>query len=271
MTFLPKHSLDLDSNPLIGMVHLPPFKRSYKEILKFSLAEAKVLKEAKFDAILIENFHDTPFPKERIPDENLLIMGLVVNEIISQVNIPCGVNILRNACVQALSVATITQASFIRCNIYEGVYITSQGFIEGAAYHIQKKKHELRSEVKILADIHVKHATPLGNVSLIDSAKNALGRGCADAIIVSGKETGKIINLETLKTFVESFKIKPILGSGLTHDNLNDYHPLISGAMVGSCLKTDVKDLSSPIDSTKAGKLAKAWNKQKNMMHSKNL
>jgi len=263
MTFLPKHSLDLDSNPLIGMVHLPPFKRSYKEILKFSLAEAKVLKEAKFDAILIENFHDVPFPKERIPDEKLLIMGLVISEIISQIDIPCGVNILRNACVQALSVATITQASFIRCNIYEGVYITSQGFIEGAAYEVQKKKHDLGSEVKILADIHVKHATPLGQVSLVESAKNALGRGCADAIIVSGKETGKIINLKTLKTFVESFGIKPILGSGLTLNNLDEYHPFISGAMVGTFLKTNVNDLSSPIDSVKAKDFAIAWNKGK--------
>ena len=247
------------------MVHLPPLikpfgaSNSIEDILEISIQDAITLENAGFDAVLIENYHDTPYPKYRLDDTKFLLMSSLVNKIISNMKVPCGVNLLRNACVQALIMATVNQGSFIRCNIYEGAYVTDQGIIESVADEVQQKRREFRSKVKILADVHVKHATPLGQhpFSLMESAKNALNRGNADAIVVSGRTSGTLIDVTRLKNFVQSSKIKPILGSGLTIRNLSEVFPYISGAIVGSSIK--VTDLYSPVDIEKAKTLAKGW------------
>jgi membrane complex biogenesis BtpA family protein len=254
--FVPRPPLDLSSKPIIGMVHLPPLDQAFDmsntddSIFEISLQDAIALEEAGFDAILIENFHDTPFPKYRLDDEKFILMSTIVKEVGSKISIPWGVNVLRNACVQALIMATVNKGSFIRCNIYEGAYVTDQGIIESVAKDVQKKKREINSKVQILADVHVKHATPLGDFSLEEAAKNAITREGADAIIVSGKTTGTLIEISRLKNFVEMTKIKPILGSGLSSNNLSEVFPYISGAIVGSSIK--VADISSPIDIEKA-------------------
>ncbi len=267
--FFPKIPLDLSTKPLIGMVHLPPLIKpfnasdSFEDIFEISVQDTITLEKAGFDAILIENYHDIPFAKYRLDDVKFILMNSVVNKIISKMNIPCGINILRNACVQALMMATINQGSFIRCNIYEGAYVTDQGIIESVAKDVQQKIREINSKVKILADVHVKHATPLGDFSLEEASSNALSREGADTIIVSGKSTGSLIEITKLKNFVKTTKIKPILGSGLSTKNLSEVFPYISGVIVGSTIK--VTDLSSPIDMEKAKTLMNDWKTEKKL------
>ncbi|MFX0182501.1 MAG: BtpA/SgcQ family protein [Candidatus Hodarchaeota archaeon] len=263
----PKYPLDLSKKPLIGMVHLPPLLKhnetpfSIDETSEICFQDAITLEKAGFDAILIENYHDTPYSKYRLDDARFLIMNSIVGRIKSKISIPFGINILRNACVQALVMAMVNQASFIRCNIYEGVYVTDQGIIEGVAAEVRKKYQELRLRVKILADIQVKHATPLGDFSMTEAATNAIHRGKADAVIVSGRETGKIIDNAKLETFVNQSKIQPILGSGLSMENLSIVFPFISGAIVGTSIK--ISDLKSPIDYDKASQLSNLWNSKR--------
>jgi len=248
------------------MVHLPSFdftgEKSLDDVIEFSLQEASILEKAGFDAILIENFHDAPYSKYRIDDYRYLVMNNIVNLVVKNSHIPCGVNILRNAAVQALIMATVNQASFIRVNVYEGAYITDQGIIESVAKDVIQKKNEIRSQVKILADVHVKHALPFGGgFTLEESARNALKRAKADAIIVSGRETGALVDLRELRNLTGISGIYPILGSGLTVNNLPQVFPYISGAIVGSWLKVD--DLQSPTDQAKAEELVNAWKSQK--------
>ncbi len=249
------------------MVHLPSFESvlspnfDFDETFRISIADALALNQAGFDAILIENFHDVPFPKSRISDTNFLLISKIVNKIMDSVSsMAIGVNILRNACGQALTIATINGASFIRCNIWEGAYVTDQGIIEGAATKIIEAKNVGHSQVKILADVGVKHATPLGQFSLEEAARNALYRGKADTIILSGKETGKLIPLEKLRQFVTDTTFKPFLGSGVNEINLNSVFPFISGAIVGSSLKYDPSNLHSPIDLERATSMMNLWN-----------
>ena len=263
----PKYHLDLTKKLAIGMIHLPSFKRSFSpdfdldELFRISLTDAFTLKQAGFDALLIENFHDFPFEKTRISDSKFLLMSAIVNKIIESVpDIAVGVNILRNACLQALTIATLNHASFIRCNIWEGAYVTDQGIIEGIASQVLHEKQILHSKVKILADIGVKHATPMSDFTLEEAAKNAIYRGGADGIILSGRETGSLLSLDTLSHFVSKTKLKPFLGSGVSVENVSTIFPLISGVIIGSSLKYDTSNLSSPIDLEKATVFMSKWN-----------
>ena len=249
--------------PIIGMIHLPPLyplsDYPLDKVIEFALSEAEKLVNAEFSAIMIENFMDNPFPKERVSDYVFSKLSIIVSEIKKQVPIPIGVNILRNACLQALALATVLNLSFIRCNVFEGVYVTDQGLIEGAAFELINLKRQLKSSVKILADVHVKHSRPLGDFTLREAATNAIKRGKADAIIVSGKATGKPPTLEQLKQ-LKDINIRPILGSGLTVNNLSDFSTYISGAIVGTSIKIN-SDVYNPIDDNKAIAISKAWKK----------
>lgn len=246
------------------MVHLPCLRKCIEhpdvkeEMIESVLCDAGVLMKTGYDGILIENFNDFPFSKYRIEDEILLMMTLVVENVKKEIKLPLGINILRNACEQALTIAHITGSSFIRCNVWEGAYVTDQGIIEGVADGVQRKVRSLKSKVLILADVHVKHASPLGQFSLAEAAKNALNRGKANAIIVSGSETGKLVEKSALSEFVKQSGIYPILGSGLSSDNLNTVFEYISGAIVGSSIKKT--DIHSPIDEEKAEILSNKWN-----------
>ncbi|MCK4847909.1 MAG: BtpA/SgcQ family protein [Candidatus Heimdallarchaeota archaeon] len=260
--------LELNNKPLIGMIHLPTLdcylspSFDFDDSFRISIADTLTLKQAGFNTILIENFHDVPFPKSRINDAKFLLMSKIVDKIIKTVpDMIIGVNVLRNACTQALTIATINKASFIRCNIWEGAYVTDQGIIEAASSQVMREKQILRSTVKILADIGVKHASPLGQFSLEEAAQNAMKRGRADAVILSGKETGKMISIDKLRNFVQKTHIKPLLGSGITVENLSSVFPYISGGIVGSSLKYDSTNLHSPIDLEKASNLMNYWNK----------
>lgn len=263
-----QNPLKLQEKPLIGMVHLPDFNSlslpntNIEDKFNISMADALTLKKAGFDAILIENFHDVPFSKSEISEEKLLLMSRIVGKIANSVpDISIGINVLRNACVQALLIAITNNASFIRCNIWEGAYVTDQGIIESAAEAVSKKKNQLNSNITVLADVGVKHASPLGTFKLEEAAKNALERGKADAVILSGKETGKLMAKEKLIEFVNATKIKPIMGSGVSTENVEDIFPYISGAIIGSSLKIDPSNLHSPLDIEKASKIMSFWHK----------
>ncbi len=97
---------------------------------------------------------------------------------------------LRNDAISALGVATVTGAKFISVNVHYGVITAKEGLIEGDAYQTMRYRKGLGADVKILADVLVKHAMPLGSVDLGQMARETSQRGLADGLIVSGAATG---------------------------------------------------------------------------------
>lgn len=252
-------NFDLNNYPLIGMIHLPNLTENInlEETYQYAISEAALLEGLGYSAVMIENFNDSPFAKSSISEEILIKYSMVLHEVSKNTKIPIGVNILRNACVQAMKVASVLELPFIRCNIWEGAYVTDQGIIEGAAYDVIKTRRDLNSTTKILADIHVKHASPMGNFSLVESAENALLRGKADQLVISGASTGKAPDKKKLKLLSEN-NFKPIIGSGISADNLLDYSKYISGAIIGTSIKIN-KNVSNQIDKTLASNFIQLW------------
>ncbi|MCE7737378.1 MAG: BtpA/SgcQ family protein [Candidatus Heimdallarchaeota archaeon] len=250
---------DLNNYPLIGMIHLPNLTENVnlEETFQYAISEASLLKDLGYSAVMIENFNDSPFAKSSISEDVLIKYSIILHEVNKQTGIPIGVNILRNACVQAMKVASVLSLPFIRCNVWEGAYITDQGIIEGAAYDVTETRRNLKSNTKILADIHVKHASPMGNFSLLESAENALLRGKADQLVVSGASTGRAPDKKKLKILSEN-NFKPIIGSGISYDNLPDYSKYISGAIIGTSIKID-QNVSNQIDKTLATNFIQLW------------
>lgn len=242
------------SRALFGMVHLGPLPgaplyRSLEDVLELALHDARAIAQGGCDGLVIENFGDRPFTRGRVEAETVAAMTRVIAEIAREVRIPFGVNVLRNDAHSALAVAAATGASFIRVNVHTGAAVTDQGIIEGDAYATLRRRAAIAPDVLIFADHLVKHATPMGEVSVKDLRLRAL----ADAVIVTGSETGAAADPSRLRELREQIDAPLLVGSGLRADNAAQF-AAADGAIVGTSLKTDGR-----VDPEKVQALARAW------------
>src|SRR5688572_17492595 len=233
---------------VFGMVHLgalpgaPLFTTtpsSLDEVIAHALRDACALRDGGCDGFVVENFGDRPFSRGRVEAETVAAMTRVIAEITAVVRLPFGVNVLRNDALSALAVAAATGASFIRVNVHTGAMLTDQGIIEGDAYATLRKRASLAPDVLIFADHLVKHATPLTDVDPLQSARDLRLRGLADALIVTGAETGAAADPARLRMLRDRMDDAPLLlGSGLTASNARDFADA-DGAIVGTSVKRD--------------------------------
>jgi hypothetical protein len=136
--------------------------------------------------------------------------------------------------------------------------LTDQGIIQGNAYETVRTCAHLCPQTQILADIHVKHAVPLGDESLEDAARDAWERGQADALIISGAGTGLPALAADVETVRQICPDAPILiGSGFNSSNAREFLPWINGAIVGSSLKRNGR-LNNPVDPARVKALVRA-------------
>lgn len=200
--------------------------------------EATALASGGAHGLIVENFFDVPFAKNRVDPAVVSAMSLVVEHLKQLVTLPIGINVLRNDAYSALAIAACTGARFIRVNVLTGVMATDQGLIEGEAHKILRYRRELGADVKILADVLVKHAQPLAETRLEMAIQETLQRGLADGVILSGVATGHPPDLADLKRAKAAAGSAPVLiGSGATADNITELMPWVDGVIVSSSLK----------------------------------
>ncbi len=229
----------LQSRPLIGMIHLPPLpgsprgRLSLDEVVDFALGEASLLEGAGMDGVIVENVGDAPFFRESVPAITVAAMAVVVRAVRQRTHLAVGVNLLRNACLEALAIASVVGADFIRCNVVIGAYVTDQGIIQGCAAELARLRKTLDRDVAVLGDIHVKHAAPLFDVPIEDAAADLAERGGADAVIVSGSRSPDPPSLERVRA-VKAVVDKPVLiGSGVSLTNIADFYAEADGLLIG--------------------------------------
>ncbi|MCD8486871.1 BtpA/SgcQ family protein [Kamptonema cortianum] len=251
-------------NPIIGVVHLQPLPTSARwgGNLKSAIAraeqEATALASGGVHGIIVENFFDAPFAKESVDPAVVSAMTLIVDRIMNLVTLPIGVNVLRNDAHSALAIASCTGAAFVRVNVLTGVMATDQGLIEGPARELMRYRRELDSNVKILADVLVKHARPLGSPNLTTAVQETIERGLADGVILSGWATGSPPSLEDLELASAAAKGTPVfIGSGANWENISTLISAADGAIVSSSLKRHGR-IDQPIDPIRVSRFVEA-------------
>lgn len=233
---------------VFGMIHLGPLPgsplfTSLDSVLERALRDARALREGGCDGFVIENFGDRPFARGRVEAETVAAMTRVIADVVHEVRMPFGVNVLRNDALSALAIAAATGAAFIRVNVHTGAMLTDQGIIEGDAYTTLRKRASLAPDVLIFADHLVKHATPLAAIDAVQSARDLRLRGLADALIVTGAETGAAADPARLRTLRDAVDAPLLVGSGLTAANAGTFADAdgadADGAIVGTSLQRD--------------------------------
>ncbi len=251
-------------NPIIGVVHLLPLPTSprwggsLKAVIDRAEQEVTALASGGVDGIIVENFFDAPFTKNQVDPAVVSAMTLIIQRLMNLVTLPMGINVLRNDAQSALAIATCVRAHFIRVNVLTGVMATDQGLIEGQAHHLLRYRRELGSEVKILADVLVKHARPLGSPNLTTAVQETIQRGLADGIILSGWATGSPPTLEDLELASAAANGTPVfIGSGANWENISTLMQAADGVIVSSSLKRRGR-IEQPIDPIRVSQFVEA-------------
>jgi membrane complex biogenesis BtpA family protein len=233
---------------IVGVIHLPPLPgsarggsaRDLQRILDSARRDAAVWSTGGADALMVENFGDVPFRKGPAGPETIAAMTLAVAAVIAESGLPCGVNVLRNDVEGAVAIAAATGAGFVRANVYAGAAVTDQGVIEGRADAVQALIRRLDAPISVWADVDVKHAAPLSPRPVGELAEDAVTRGLAGAVIITGPGTGHAANPADLRAVRDAVPGTPLyVGSGATQETLPGLLEVADGAIVGTAAKVD--------------------------------
>jgi hypothetical protein len=253
------------------MVHLAPLPGSPRyggaigPVVDAALRDAEALAAAGVDAMILENFGDAPFVRGAVAPETVASMAALGARVAGAVDLPLGVNVLRNDGRAALGVAVAIGARFIRVNVLAWARLTDQGMIESDAAELQRARAALHaggasdeSRVLVLADVAVKHSAPLAPVGAVEEARAAVSRALADAVVVTGAATGAAVDLGELRAVARAVAAPVLAGSGVTAETAAAIRREAAGAIVGSALMRDGLP-GSPIDLARARRLVAAW------------
>jgi hypothetical protein len=228
------------------MVHLlplpgsPGYGGSIDEVLETAAEDARVLTDAGFLALMVENFGDAPFFAGSVPAETTAAMAVAVAAV-AETGATIGVNVLRNDAAAALGIAAATGAGFIRVNVLTGIMYTDQGPITGRAAAIARARSQLTPDVEIWADVLVKHAVAPPGTDIRQVARDTIERGGADALIVSGAGTGDELDLDQAGAVRDAIpdRSRLVAGSGVNGENLDRLLSVVDTIIVGSSIKAD--------------------------------
>jgi membrane complex biogenesis BtpA family protein len=250
---------------VIGMVHClalpgtPDFCGDMKKIMDQAVKDAIALEKSGMDAIIIENMGDNVFGIN-LDIEQSCALAAISAVVAQNVSIPIGIDAAMNDYKTALSVAKAIGADFVRIPVFVDTVEFFGGIIQPCAREAMKFRKNLNAEnIKILADIQVKHThMVLPHVSIEDSAKAAEACG-ADAVIVTGTHIGVETPIDIIKRVKKVSSLPVIAGSGVKTGNIKEQLAIADGAIVGSSLKEGGK-IQNPISEELCSELIKALN-----------
>jgi hypothetical protein len=257
--------------PVVGMVHLPalPGAPRYDDaggreaIHAAARRDAERLVAGGVDALMVENFGDAPFYPDSVPRHVVAELTALVGTVRETTDRPVGVNVLRNDGPSAVAVAAATGAAFVRVNVHVGARVADQGVLEGRAHETMRLRERLDADVRVLADVDVKHSTPLGSDgSTVERLGEATERGLADGVVVTGAGTGRATDLKTVRRAATvrddaGLDAPVFVGSGVTAETVGETLRVADGVVVGSALKAE-GDASNPVSVERVERLVEA-------------
>jgi len=219
---------------IIGMIHL-----SGNNPVERALEEIKIYEEEGLHGIIIENYHGTT-------DDIIETLQCVDTKM------KVGINILPNNYDEALLNASFYKADFIQLDHISGTY-RKNTTLDKEDYLKYRNKYK---DISVFGGVWPKYYEPIAGSSLEDDLNN--GKLLCDAIVVTGKGTGKSTPLDKIIKFREVLKDFPlIIGACLNIDNVSEQMKYADGAIVGSAFKPN-GDTTKFVDSRLVNKFMKS-------------
>lgn len=256
----------LPHGPLIGMVHLralpgaPSSSMTPAEIVRVAVSEARLLADAGFDALIVENMHDRPYLASAGGADTVATFAVAVAAVTAAVRIPVGVQVLSGATGAALAIAHAAGGSFIRAEGFVFASVADEGLLaEACAGPLLRERRRIGAAgLRILADIRKKHSSHAITADLDGAAwARAAEFFGADGVIVTGSETGAAVDMAELAAVRAATGLPVLVGSGATPQSAPALLEHADALIVGSALKRDGL-WSGDIDPARAESMVRA-------------
>ena len=126
----------------------------------------------------------------------------------------------------------------MRVPVFVDTVVFTDGIINPCAKQcMEYRKALVREDIKILADVQVKHAHMLlPYLTIEQSAREAADSG-ADGIIVTGTQIGEETPIDLIQRVKKVVKLPVYAGSGVKAGNIKSQLQIADGAIIGSSLK----------------------------------
>jgi membrane complex biogenesis BtpA family protein len=242
--------------PVIAMIHLGALpgtstsSLTMTQIERQALREAKIFRDADVDGVMLENMHDTPYLRGRVGPEIVAAMAVVARAIKDQTQLPCGVQVLAAANLEALAVAHAAGLDFIRAEGFVFAHVADEGLTESCAGDLLRYRKQIGAEhIRILTDIKKKHSSHAITEDIgLEETAAAARFFLSDGVVLSGASTGDPTDPGELQRLREKFPEMPLfVGSGVTAENVHAYRPHATGLIIGSYFKQDGR-WDQPVD-----------------------
>jgi membrane complex biogenesis BtpA family protein len=244
----------------VGMVHvgaLPGTPRAHlapRAIVAEAVREARILRDAGFDAVIIENMHDRPYLGGGIGPEVTACMAVVAAAVRGAVDLPLGIQVLGGGSREALSVAHAAGLDFVRAENFVFSHVADEGLMaEAAAGPLLRHRRAIGAErVAIHADIKKKHAAHAITADVdVAGCARAAEFFLADGVIVTGTETGAAVDERELRAVRAATRLPVMTGSGADAGTVARLLAVADAVIVGSSVKVDGR-WETPVDPARA-------------------
>jgi len=230
--------------PIIAMCHLNPFpgdpgydpKKGMKDVIKWARKDFLALQNGGVDSVMFSNEFSLPYLTSVEP-VTVAAMGCVIGELMSEIRIPFGVNVLWDPKC-SIDLAVATGAKFVR-EIFSGVYASDFGLWNTNAGDSVRHQHAVGAEdVKLLYNIVPEAAVYLGGRDIVQIAKSTVFNHRPDGLCVSGLTAGVETDTSVLKKVKNAVPETLIFANtGVRVDNVSEQLAISDGAIVGTTFK----------------------------------
>lgn len=240
--------------PIIAMCHLqalpgdPQFdhRKGMRWVLDQARRDLHALQDGGVDAIMFSNEFSLPY-LTKVKTETVAAMARIIGELMSEINIPYGVNVLWDAAA-SLDLAAATGAKFVR-EIFTGVYASDFGLWNTNCGEVVRHQHAIGADdVKLLFNIVPEAAKYLGQRDVVEIARSTVFNTRPDAICVSGLTAGAETDVQTLRLVKQAIPSTVVFANtGVRLENVEQQLSIADGAVVGTTFKVD-SVFENPVD-----------------------
>jgi len=240
--------------PIVAMCHLKamPGDPYYNEkggmdyVVEMGRKDLKALQDGGVDAVMFSNEFGMPY-LTRVPAGTTAAMARVIGELMSEIKVPFGVNVLWDP-IASIDLAAAVGAKFIR-EIMTGVYASDFGLWNTNVGETVRHKHSMSAKnLKLLYNIVPEAARYLGNRDICEIAKSTVFNNKPDVLCVSGLIAGAEADTQILTQVKQTVPDTAVFcNTGCRLENIDRQLSVADGAVVGTTFKVDGK-FENPVD-----------------------
>jgi membrane complex biogenesis BtpA family protein len=233
---------------IIAMCHFlalpgdPQFdkQRGMNYVIDMARKDLIALQDGGVDAVLFSNEFSLPYLTD-VKTETVAAMARIIGELMSEIKIPFGVNVLWDA-RKSLDLAAATGAKFVR-EIFTGVYASDFGMWNTNVGETIRHQYAIGAEnVKLLYNIVPEAAKYLSDREIESIAKSTVFNNRPDALCVSGLTAGTETDSTILKRVKDTVPDTVVLSNtGMRLENFEMQLGIADGAVVGTTFKYNGK------------------------------